>query len=109
MIFTMERTAHPERRTAFETRVAELGRRHWRIRRGCPWQNGIIERSNRTDNEECFRTMRFTCSEHRRYQHRLWEMEYNTHRPHMGLGGQTPAAVFAAEYRWQACAYGIVS
>ena len=98
MVFTMAYTAHPERRTAFERAIARLGLRHWRIARRSPWQNGIIERSNRTDNEECFHQHTFTSSEERRYVHRLWEMHYNTHRPHQGLAGQTPVAVFQREY-----------
>lgn len=81
MVFTMAYTAHPERQTTFERTITRLGLRHWRIARRSPWQNGIIERSNRTDNDECFDQHTFTSSEERRYVHRLWEMHYNMHRP----------------------------
>jgi transposase InsO family protein len=98
MIFTMKYTAHPERKTAFEQEVQQLGRLHGTIRKGSPWQNAMIERSNRTDNEERFRRQHFTSPEERRYHLRLWEMECNTHRPHQGLAGKTPLKVFQEEY-----------
>jgi len=98
MAFTMAYTAHPERKTTFERTVERLGLRHWRIARGSPWQNGFIERSNRTDNDECFSHQQFTSSEERQYMHRLWEMHYNTCRPHQGLGGRTPWNVFQSDY-----------
>jgi transposase InsO family protein len=98
MIFTMKYTAHPERKTAFEQEVQQLGRLHGTIRKGSPWQNAMIERSNRTDNEERFRRQHFTSPEERRYHLRLWEMEYSTHRPHQGLAGKTPLKVFQEEY-----------
>jgi transposase InsO family protein len=98
MVFTMAYSAPPERKTAFEQKVASLGLRHYRIARCSPWQNGFIERSNRTDNEECFCCQQFSSSEERRYVHRLFEMYYNTVRPHQGLGGESPQTVFARDY-----------
>ena len=102
MTFTMKYTAHPERKTAFTRQVESTGRVHALIRKGSPWRNGIIERSNRTDNEECFSQLQFSSSEERRYQHRLWEMEYNACRPHQGLGNRTPLQVFKEHYRLHA-------
>lgn len=109
MIFTMEYTAHPERRTAFEQTVRDLGLKHMRIERRSPWQNGFIERSNRTDNDECFHREEFTCSEHRRYRHRLWEMHYNTERPHQGLDGATPWSIFRRDYPFHAATTALTS
>jgi hypothetical protein len=97
-LFTMEKTPHKERTTAFEKRAAALGIKHFRIAPRSPWQNGFIERSNRTDNDECFHIHTFASSEERRLVHRLWEMSYNETRPHQGLGGQTPASVFDRDY-----------
>lgn len=95
----MKHSAHPDRMSAFERYVREkLKFIHGTIEPGCPWQNGIIERSNRTDNEEFFDDRRFTDSEERRYQHRLWEMYYNTRRPHQSLGMATPMEVYLREY-----------
>lgn len=96
--FTMRYTAHPERRTAFQRLVAARALLHGTSAPRSPWQNGIIERSHRTDNEELFHVLRFTDPEERRYQLRLYEMYYNTQRPHQGLDGQTPLAVFQQDY-----------
>ena len=67
---TMAHAPHPERRTAFERTVADMGVRHWRITPRSPWQNGIIERSNRTDTAEWFHQQECSCSDPRRYRHR---------------------------------------
>lgn len=109
MVFTMAYSAHPERKTTFERMIERLGLRHWRIARRSPWQNAFIERSNRTDNEECFHRQEFTSSEERRYRHRLWEMFYNSQRPHQGLDGATPRAVFQRDYPFVAPAMGALN
>ena len=98
----MKYTAHPERRTAFTKEIEKNDRIHALIKRASPWRNGIIERSNRTDNEECFHQIRFTSSEHRRYQHRLWEMHYNNKRPHQGLDNKTPLQIYKEHYEFHA-------
>lgn len=90
MAFTMKYSYHPERKTAFTLRAESLDIIHALIEKGKPWRNGIIERSNRTDNEALFKCKRFTCEEHRRYELRLWEMHYNRQRPHQGIGMMTP-------------------
>lgn len=95
----MRFSAHPERKSAFERLVGEMGLIHGKCKPGCPWQNGIVERSHRTDNEELFHVMRFTDSEMRRYQLKLWDFEYNTRRPHQSLGGRTPMQIYVSEYR----------
>jgi len=99
MTFTMRYTAHPERRTAFQQMADVLGMRHGTIQSRSPWQNGFIERSHRTENDECFQGLRFASSEDRRYQHRLWEMGYNNTRPHQGIGNRTPLQVWQRDYR----------
>lgn len=108
-VFTLARSAHPERRTAFERMIAKLGLRHMRIAPRSPWQNGFIERSNRTDNEECFHREEFTCSEHRRYRHRLWELFYNEQRPHQGIGGARPVDIFRRDYPVHAACMGALT
>jgi len=100
----MKRSAHPERKTGFERKVAELALWHVSRKPASPWQNGIVERSHRTDNEELFHFIRFASSEERRYQLKLWEYEYNSRRPHQGLGGRTPMAVYLPDYRSHAFA-----
>ncbi len=101
-VFTMKYAAHPERRTAFERRIARSGLIHALIPRGSPWRNGFIERSNRTDNDEFFHRHRFRSSEERRYYFRLWEDYYNHARPHQALDNQTPAQRLAADYPFHA-------
>jgi transposase InsO family protein len=98
----MKRSAHPDRKTAFEKRACQLGLMHGQCAPASPWQNGIVERSHRTDNEELFHRIRFGSSEERRYQLKLWEYEYNTRRPHQALEGQTPMAVYLSQYVFHA-------
>lgn len=94
----MKYSFHPERMSAFERTATKLGLIHGKCEPGCPWQNGIVERSHRTDNEELFHVIRFSDPEMRRYQLKLWDFEYNTLRPHQSLGGRTPMQVYLAEY-----------
>jgi putative transposase len=100
----MRFTAHLERKTTFERLTITLGLIHGRCARHSPWQNGIIKRSHRTDNDELFHRERFTDSEERKYRLRLWEYEYNTRRPHQSLGGRTPLRAFVSDYRFHAAA-----
>lgn len=108
MIFTMKYTAHPDRKTAFEKAVATAYLTHCLIPKSSPWRNGLIERSHRTDNDECFNRRRFLSSEERRYVHRLWEYEYNFRRPHQGIHGLTPFQRYCASYRAHAFSRALI-
>lgn len=94
----MRFTAHPERLSAFERYLREQGFLHGKCKKHSPWQNGIVERSHRTDNEQLFRQFSFASPEERRYLLRLWEHEYNYKRPHQGLAGKTPMQVYLEKY-----------
>ena len=94
----MRFSAHPDRETAFQRVVSQLHLLHGLCAPHKPWQNGIVERSHRTDNEELFHLLWFADPDERRYQLKLWEQEYNTRRPHQALGGQTPLQVYRQEY-----------
>jgi len=98
MSFTMKYTAHPDRKTAFTTTVEASGRTHALIAKAKPWRNGFIERSNRTDKENLFSRLRFIDEEDRRYQLKLWEMEYNYRRPHQGIGNKTPFDIIRKQH-----------
>jgi transposase InsO family protein len=98
MEFTMRFSAYPDRQTAFQREVARLHLIHGTSKPGSPWQNGIVERSHRTDNEELFNIVRFTSSEERRYMLKLWDYHYNTQRPHQGLHGRCPQDVYLEQY-----------
>lgn len=95
----MRFSIYPERKTVFQKALLERGFLHGQCKPRSPWQNGIIERSHRTDNEELFNRTVFKDAEERRYQLRLWEMEYNAKRPHQGLGGKIPMEVYRSEYQ----------
>jgi len=94
MAFTMKYTKHKNRKTAFTNKVESFQIAHALIAKGKPWKNGLIERSNRTDNEALFNQVQFKSEEERKYQLRLWEMHYNRERPHQGINMMTP---------WQVC------
>jgi transposase InsO family protein len=96
--FHLRFSYHPERTTAFQKCLMALDILHGTCKPRSPWQNGIIERSHRTDNEELFEVMHFSDPEERRLQLRLWEMYYASERPHQGLGGLTPLQVYQRDY-----------
>jgi len=103
----MKYTARPERKTCFTKTIEKEGRIHALIEKGKPWKNGFIERSNRTDNDNLFTQMRFKDSEERKYQLKLWEMEYNNTRPHQGLKNKTPFEVYRENYKTHATSRSI--
>jgi IS30 family transposase len=90
----MRLTSHPECRSPFERHLIAQGYLHGKCKPHSPWQNGFVERSHRTDNEELFDQYRFSSPEERKLKLKLWEMEYNHDRPHQGLGGKTPMQRF---------------
>jgi len=94
----MKFTPHPDRQTTFQRLLEQLHMIHGTCVPYKPWQNGIVERSHRTDNEELFHVLRFSDPEERRYQLKLWEQEYNWRRPHQALDGRTPMQVYLEEY-----------
>jgi transposase InsO family protein len=107
MQFTMKYAYHKNRKTTFTKWVEQTGRIHALIPKGKPWKNGFIERSNRTDKENLFNKMQFTCSEHRKYMLSLWEYEYNYKRPHQGIGNKKPAQIFKERYPFDSYKVGI--
>jgi len=96
--FTMRFSIYPERQTAFQKKLASFNIKHGTCKPRSPWQNGIIERSHRTDNEALFKVTHFADPEERRYQLRLWEMHYNNERYHQGLKGLIPLEVYQRDY-----------
>jgi transposase InsO family protein len=66
------------------------------VAKGSPTQNGICERFNGTMRRECLNAEEFNDIVEARVVIGAFRLEYNTVRPHRGLGGLTPAA-FAAE------------
>jgi transposase InsO family protein len=74
---------------------AALGARQKFIRPHCPWQNGKVERLNRTLATEWAYRQPFTSNAERAAALAPWIEHYNTHRRHSALGGQPPISRLA--------------
>ncbi len=70
--------------------IAELGATHKFIRPHCPWQNGKVERFNRTLATEWAYRQVFTSNDERTAALAPWLEHYNTERRHTALGGRPP-------------------
>ena len=78
--------------TAFLAAVADLGARQKFIRPHCPWQNGKVERFNRTLQTEWAYRQPFTSNQERRDALAPWLEHYNTERRHTALAGRPPTS-----------------
>jgi transposase InsO family protein len=63
---------------------------HRTIKPHCPWQNGKVERFNRTLQTEWAYRHVFTSNDERSTALAPWLHDYNTRRRHSALGGQPP-------------------
>jgi transposase InsO family protein len=70
--------------------VDRLGARQVFIKPHCPWQNGKVERLNRTLQTEWAYRQIFTSNTDRAAALRPWIEHYNTRRRHSALGGHPP-------------------
>ena len=68
------------------------------IEPGAPWENGWIESFNGRLRDECLNIEDFANLLEARVVLEDWRHDYNHHRPHRSLGGQTPAA-YAANHQ----------
>jgi transposase InsO family protein len=71
---------------------AELGARQVFIKPHCPWQNGKVERLNRTLLTEWAHRQVFYSNTERANALAPWLEHYNTHRRHSALGGLPPTS-----------------
>jgi transposase InsO family protein len=71
---------------------ADLGARQVFIKPHCPWQNGKVERLNRTLAVEWAYRQAFTSNDERAAALAPWLEHYNTERPHSSLGGLPPVS-----------------
>ena len=60
------------------------------IKPGSPYQNGIIERFNKTFREDILDACLFDSIDHAQQMANRWIREYNEERPHQVLSYQTP-------------------
>ena len=74
----------------FAAALSAIGAKHRRIRPHCPWQNGKVERFNRTLALEWAYRRPFTSNTARTRALAPWLQTYNTDRPHHALGGHPP-------------------
>jgi transposase InsO family protein len=72
--------------------IANLGARHKFIRPHCPWQNGKVERFNRTLQIEWAYRQVFLSNDDRCAALAPWLEHYNTQRRHTALGGLPPVS-----------------
>ena len=70
--------------------IAALGASHKFIRPHCPWQNGKVERFNRTLATEWAYRQVFTSNDQRAAALAPWLEQYNTQRRHTALDGFPP-------------------
>ena len=75
---------------AFTDALATTGTRHIRIKAHCPWQNGKVERFNRTLATEWAYRRPFASNDARTDALAPWLATYNTERAHHALNGQPP-------------------
>jgi transposase InsO family protein len=78
------------RSTDVTNAMAALGARHVFIRPHCPWQNGKVERYNRTLQVEWAYRQIFLTNDDRTAALAPWLEFYNTGRRHSAIGGLPP-------------------
>jgi transposase InsO family protein len=72
--------------------IDQLGARQVFIKPHCPWQNGKVERLNRTLQNEWAYKQIFRSNKERRAALAPWIEYYNTRRRHSALGGLPPTS-----------------
>ena len=72
--------------------LATAGTCHIFIKPHCPWQNGKVERLNRTLLTEWAYRQAFTSNDQRTAALAPWLEHYNTERRHSALGGLPPVS-----------------
>lgn len=77
---------------AFADVLENIAAQHVKIRPHCPWQNGKVERFNRTLQVEWAYRQVFTTNNQRSQALPAWLDDYNYRRRHSSLGGKPPAS-----------------
>jgi len=76
----------------FKDALGAIGAKHLLIRPHCPWQNGKVERLNRTLQIEWAYRRVYRTNAERSLALPGWLERYNTERPHSALGGRPPVS-----------------
>lgn len=106
--YTGEPRTHPlktPRLHPFTLRCKELKIIHKLNRPASPNQNGKVERSHRTDDEEFYRLHRSHNLKYLIKERRKYDELFNNHRPHMGLKGLTPLQKLRTYDRYKSVTY----
>ena len=74
----------------FHDAITELGAKQLFIKPHCPWQNGKVERFNRTLQAEWAYSRPWTSNHQRARALDTWLDHYNNDRTHHGIGGKPP-------------------
>lgn len=74
----------------FAGAIEAIGAHHITIKAHCPWQNGKVERFNRTVQTEWAYRQIFTTNDERAAALAPWLDFYNTQRRHSAIGGLPP-------------------
>ena len=88
--FTYVFFPHVQKPHPLQEALEPHGIHHKLIPVGMPNQNGKVERSHRTLDEECLNPRTFRKPAPRQHTIRRWLRFYNTQRPHSSLGWLTP-------------------
>ena len=88
-VMTDNHWSYKNTRSVAET-INKLGATHKLIKPHCPWQNGKVERFNRTLQAEWAYRQVFTSNTDRNAALAPWLHTYNHHRRHHALGGHPP-------------------
>ncbi len=88
-VMTDNHWSYTKSRSVAET-IAGLGAKHKRIKPHCPWQNGKVERFNRTLQAEWAYRQVFTSNDERSAALPHFIHTYNHTRRHHALGGHPP-------------------
>ena len=75
---------------AFQDALNQIGAEHITIRAHCPWQNGKVERFDRTIQIEWAYRQVFDTNQARCLALAPWLEHYNTDRNHSAIGGLPP-------------------
>jgi len=76
----------------FADAITTVGAKHLTIKPHCPWQNGKVERFNRTLQVECAYRRIFTSNAERAAALEPWLNFYNTRRRHSAIGALPPTS-----------------
>lgn len=76
--------------TDFKNAIAAIGARQLFIKPHCPWQNGKVERLNRTLQVEWAYRQPYASNNERTAALDPWLDHYNNERNHHGIGGKPP-------------------